>query len=122
MRIPILAVLIASALLASHVLADAPRAKPPIAGTPKLPPGFDIDKMADAKEAAKAAEWLENEYPGKQPEAVKMLIAILRGLKADGSNGWFGPAESRYSWAWLVKQSGLDEKATAISKDQSQGW
>ena len=100
---------------------SAPRPKAALVGMPKLPPGFDIDKMADSKEAEKAAKWLEREYPGKQPEAVKMFIAILRGMKADGSNGWFGPAESRYSWDWLIKQSDLDEKATAITKKEFKG-
>jgi hypothetical protein len=96
-------------------------ADPQPAGTPKLPPGFDVEKMSDAKEAAKAADWIEKEYAGKPTEASKMLVAILRGLKADGSNGWFGPAESRYTWAWLAAQSGLGAKATAITKEQFKG-
>lgn len=96
-------------------------AEPQPAGMPKLPPGFAIEKMSDPKEAAKAADWIEKEYAGKPTEASKMLVAILRGLKADGSNGWFGPAESRYSWVWLAKNSGLDVKATAITKEQFSG-
>ncbi len=50
-----------------------------------------------------------------------MLVAILRGMKADGSNGWFGPAESRYTWAWLANRSGLDAKAKAITRDKFAG-
>ena len=116
-------VALASCALAQAIADEpsAPRPKVALVGMPKLPPGFDIDKMADSKEAEKAAKWLEKEYPGKQPEAVRMFIAILRGMKADGSNGWFGPAESRYSWDWLVEQSGLDEKAAAIAKKEFKG-
>ena len=119
MRSLSIAVVALSSFALAQAFADepiAPRPKAALVGMPKLPPGFDIDKMSDSKEAEKAAKWLEKEYPGKQPEAVKMFIAILRGMKADGSNGWFGPAESRYSWDWLIKQSDLDEKATAITK------
>jgi hypothetical protein len=85
---------------------------------PKLPPGFDPDKMADPKEAAKAAEWIEKAYLGKKSEAVKMLAAILRGMKADGSDAWFGPAETRYTFAWLAARSGVDAKAGGITADQ----
>lgn len=97
---------------------DAPRTTK---GTPKLPPGFTVEKMNDPKEAAKAADWIEKEYAGKPTESAKMLIGILRGLKADGSNGWFGPAESRYTWAWLTACCGLDEKAQGIARDQFKG-
>lgn len=48
---------------------------------------------------------------GPLPEWVRMLLAILRGPQT-GTNdswigpgpgeGWFGPAQSRYSWAWLA--------------------
>ncbi|MFO0805630.1 MAG: deiodinase family protein [Gemmataceae bacterium] len=99
----------------------AASAADPLPGTPKLPPGFSIEKMADPKEAARAADWIEREYGGKPTESARMLVAILRGLKADGSNGWFGPAESRYTWAWLAQRSGLDAKATAIPKDKFNG-
>src|SRR6185312_8688496 len=119
MREFIAAVAIALTLLVSRASGDEPRKLAP--GTPPLPPGFAIEKMADAKEAAKAADWLEKEYAGKPTEAARMLIAILRGMKADGSNGWFGPAESRYSWAWLAKYHGLDAKAAALPKKLFRG-
>ena len=116
-------VLILVAFLLTRVSADEPGAPRPKAtiGMPKLPPGFAIEKMGDPKEASKAADWVEKEYAGKPTEAAKMLIAILRGLKADGSDGWFGPAESRYSWEWLVKRSELEAKVTAISREQFKG-
>jgi thiol-disulfide isomerase/thioredoxin len=107
--------------LALAVFLAMPAADQYTAGTPQLPPGFSVEKMADPKEAAKAAGWIEKHYAGKPTEAARMLVAILRGMKADGSNGWFGPAESRYTWAWLAKQSGLDDKATAIPKTKFSG-
>jgi hypothetical protein len=106
--------------MAMPSLAEAPR-KGTAVNVPKLPPGFDIEKMADPKEAAKAADWIEKQYAGKPTEAATMLIAILRGMRADGTNGWFGPAESRLTWAWLTKRSGLNAKAEMISRDQFQG-
>ena len=105
--------------LAFTVLVVAAPDLPP--GTPKLPPGFSIEKMSDPKAAAEAANWIEKEYKGKPTEAARMLVAILRGLKADGSNGWFSPAESRYTWQWLAERSGQGAKATAIANDKFTG-
>jgi thiol-disulfide isomerase/thioredoxin len=93
----------------------------PLPGTPKLPPGFSIENMADPKEAAQAADWIEKEYGDKPTESSRMLVALLRGLKADGSNGWFGPAESRYTWAWLAERSGFHAKTPAIGKANFKG-
>lgn len=85
---------------------------------PKLPPGFDPDKMGDKAEAAKAADWLEKEYGDKKSEAVRMLIAVLRGIRSDGRDAWFGPAESRFNFDWLATQAGVDPKAKAIPRDK----
>ncbi len=37
-------------------------------GTPKLPPGFDIEKMSDKKAAAEAADWIEKSTPRSRPK------------------------------------------------------
>jgi hypothetical protein len=50
-----------------------------------------------------------------------MLVASLRGLKPDGSNGWFGPAESRFTWEWLCKWAGVDPKEKAIPVEKLGG-
>lgn len=114
------AALVGLATLLPPAAGEAPLPAPP--AKPKLPPGFDPDRMADPKEAAKAADWLEKEYAGgRQPESVRMLVGILRGLRADGSNGWFDPAQSRYTWDWLAARSGVDPKAGAVRKDQFRG-
>ena len=87
----------------------------------KLPDGVTPDKLNDKKEAARIADQLEKEYPAPRSEAAKMLIAILRGSQLDGSDGWFGPAESRYSWEWLAKRSQVDAKEKSIPKDKFTG-
>jgi hypothetical protein len=87
----------------------------------KLPDGVTPEQLADPKEAARVADQLDKDYPKPQPEAVRMLTAILRGSQLNGRDGWFGPAETRYTWEWLLKSQGLDATATAIPKDKFQG-
>jgi len=87
----------------------------------KLPEGVTPELLADAKEAARVAELLEKEYPEPRPEGVRMLVAILRGSQLNGTDGWFGPAESRYTWAWLAERCGIDPKEKAIPKDKFTG-
>jgi thiol-disulfide isomerase/thioredoxin len=121
---PLALALGAALLLSAALAADEPKTGVPVrtsAEIPKLPPGFDADKMADPKEAAKAAEWLEKEYPAPQPEAVRMLVAILRGSQLNGTDGWFGPAETRYTWKWLAERHGVDPKAGSVPKDKFRG-
>jgi hypothetical protein len=71
--------------------------------------------------ALKTAEALEQQYPDQKPEAVRMLTAILRGSMVGGDSGWFGPAESRYTWDWLLKQQGVEASAKQIAKEQFHG-
>jgi thiol-disulfide isomerase/thioredoxin len=63
---------------------------------------------------------LQKEYPDRQPEAVRMLIAILKGSQLNGSDGWFGPAQSRYTWSWLAEHQG-DPKAKEIARTEFRG-
>jgi len=104
-----------TALLFTTVLVLTAAGADPGAGTGgptvvKLPP-LDPDTLADPKEAARAVEKLEKEYPDPQPEAVRMLIAILKGSQLNGTDGWFGPAQTRYTWQWLADLHGVDPKA-----------
>ena len=87
----------------------------------KLPEGVTADKLTDPKEAAKVAEWIDKDYPAPQPEAVKMLTSILRGSQMGPADGWFGPAESRYGFAWLAEQCGVVPKTGAIPKAKFTG-
>ena len=85
MRIPVAAVLIAFAFLLARASADqpgAPRTKFP-AGTPKLPPGFDIDKIGDAgKERQNAAAYIELHIEqGPVLERMGLPLAVVMGTK-----------------------------------------
>jgi hypothetical protein len=72
---------------------------------------------------ASAAAFLESAYQGERPpEAARMLAAILRGSQMGPGEGWFGPAQSRYSWKWLAQRSGVDPATkTGISRGQFRG-
>lgn len=76
----------------------------------------------ETEEQARAtADALEQRYAGKQPEAVRMLLAILRGSLMGGDSGWFGPAENRHSWNYLAKQQGIDPALRAITQQEFRG-
>ncbi|MFO0929583.1 MAG: deiodinase family protein [Gemmataceae bacterium] len=73
------------------------------------------------RDAAQAADWLEKAFAGEpMPEAVKMLVAILRGSRMAPGDGWFGPAQTRYTFAWLAAHCGAG-KVDAISREQFRG-
>jgi hypothetical protein len=99
-----------------------PRQYPPGAVVPKLPEGVTPDKLADKKEAERVAAWLEKEYPEPRPESVRMLVAILRGSQLGGNDGWFGPADTRYTWKWLAERNGVaSDSKEGISKKAFRG-
>jgi thiol-disulfide isomerase/thioredoxin len=115
------------ALLAGFVglaagAADDRKAAPggPNVHVPKLPDGVTPEKLGDPQEAERVAAWLEKEYPEPRPESVRMLVAILRGSQLMGNDGWFGPAETRYTWKWLADRNGAAD-AKEIPKDQFRG-
>jgi hypothetical protein len=116
----VLAPLFAAVLLVSATVADEPARPPAGKSVIKLPP-LDPEKLTDPKEVERAIEMLEKEYPDRQPEAVRMLIAILKGSQLNGTDGWFGPAQTRYSWKWLADHTGAEPKAKAIARDAFRG-
>ena len=88
---------------------------------PKLPV-LDDKAMADDKAAHAAADLLAAAYEGKQPpEAVRMLLAILRGPRIGATDGWFGPAEMRFTWQWLAKRHGVDPESGFITRKMFRG-
>lgn len=90
-------------------------------GRSKLP-GLDANKLSDPKQMAQAALILEGAYAGaRQPEAVRMLISILKGSQMGPQDGWFGPAETRYTWKWLVQQQNLDAADSALARNKFSG-
>lgn len=106
-----------TACLALFATAQTPAQQKPL----KLPDGVTPEQLADPKLAVQTADQLDKDYPQPQPEAVKMLTAILRGSQLNGRDGWFGPAQTRYTWEWLLKRQGLDAKSAAIPRDKFLG-
>jgi alkylhydroperoxidase family enzyme len=93
--------------------------------TPTGQPGKTQPPSSASEEANRnelAAKFLESAYRDQRPpEAVRMLIAILRGSLMGPGDGWFGPAESRYSWSWLASRCGVDPSQRAITAEQFKG-
>jgi hypothetical protein len=103
----------AALLLAAAAVAQPADTRPPPL---KLPDGVTPESLADPKEATRVADLLEQQYPAPRPEGVRMLVAILRGSMMGAGDGWFGPAESRYGWAWLAARHRLAPDAKGLSK------
>lgn len=113
-----------AAALALTALLAVTSAADQLPGTPAPPklPELDIAKLNDPKEAARALKQVEKDFPeATRPEAIKMLVGILRGNAANGIDGWFFPADSRYDWKWLAKLHDVDAAKGAIAKDKFRG-
>ncbi|MFM7076566.1 MAG: deiodinase family protein [Planctomycetaceae bacterium] len=75
----------------------------------------------EASPAAGFAEYLKTAYGDQTPpEGARMLMAILHGSRMGPGEGWFGPAQTRYSWPWLAERLGADPKA-GIPRDRFGG-
>src|SRR4051812_2793498 len=97
------------------VMSDEPTKAPPPLRELK-PEQYETDEQAEA-----TADKLDKLYGEKQPEGVRLLVAILRGGMMGGDSGWFGPAEIRYTWQWLTKQQGLEADAEEIPQEAFKG-
>ncbi|HTU89691.1 MAG TPA: hypothetical protein VMF69_06300 [Gemmataceae bacterium] len=95
-------------------------------GTKRKPLLQDAKSLADRKGAEAAADLLENAYQGHTPpEGVRMLIAALRGSTVGPGVGWFGPAQTRYSWKRLAGRCGVDPTQGSIPPSRlggSEAW
>ncbi len=86
-----------------------------ISEKPEVPPAPGPELLKYTPEQIEAA------YEGKKmPEAVSMYLVIARDGQLDGSGGWFGPAESRFSWPWLAERNGSSPDQP-LEKDKFQG-
>jgi hypothetical protein len=109
--------------------ADAGRAQEPVSPDRKPPMRADgiallrdSKALKDPKGAAAAAALLEGAYEGdRPPEGVRMLVAILRGSQMGPGEGWFGPADSRYSWKWVASYCGVDPAKGSIPRKSFRG-
>lgn len=79
------------------------------------PPPPPTDSKALAAVLDKAFEG------GPQSEAARMLSAILKGSQLGPGEGWFGPAETRYTFAWLARLHGEAAAKDGVKKDAFQG-
>jgi hypothetical protein len=85
-------------------------------------PKVDDKLLLDPKTAQAAADLLEAGYQGKQPpEAMRMLLAILRGSRMGAGEGWFGPAQTRFTWPWLASLHGVDPATGAVARTAFKG-
>ncbi len=108
----IVAMAFESMALAQDVSNVATSSAPSVAASPP-PPGPELINYT--------TEQIEAAYKDKpMPEAVAMYLSIVRGGKLDGSDGWFHPAQSRFSWQWLAEQNGVDAD-TELPKDLFKG-
>ena len=72
-----------------------------------------LQQLADIFEASYAEE--------TPPEGARMLLAILRGSRMGPGEGWFGPSQSRYDFAWLVEQHGGSSEGVPRSRFAGSG-
>ena len=89
-----------------------------VATTPAQDESLDTTKSAIEKTVVPPApgsdllrytpEQIEAAYEGQEmPEAVAMYLVIARDGQLDGTNGWFGAAQNRFSWQWLAERHGI---------------
>jgi hypothetical protein len=80
------------------------------------------EQYADEESSRRTADELERAFPAESPpEAVRMLMTILRDASMGPREGWFGPAQSRFSWQWLAQRFRVDPARGAITKDKFDG-
>jgi hypothetical protein len=117
--------ILASGLFSLAWLATAAAFAQEPAATTRQPPMLALtpQQYADDASAEQAALELEQRFPEKdRPEAVKMLLDILRGPRISGDDGWFGPAQTRFDWKWLCFQQGWDPAAIeSLAREQFTG-
>jgi hypothetical protein len=92
--------------------------------TTPMPPRLHLEpaQYADEQSALRTADELEQAYPAEnRPEAVKMLVDILRGSQMGPGEGWFGPARTRFTWPWLAEQHGIDPQTGEFTIAQYAG-
>jgi hypothetical protein len=53
----------------------------------------------------------------RPPEALEMLVAILKGSGAGPGAGWFHPSQSKYGWKWLAKRMDTNRDGVITRKE-----
>jgi alkylhydroperoxidase family enzyme/thiol-disulfide isomerase/thioredoxin len=99
-----------AALLAVAVLTAIPGICRAQAVDPPAKPKVELPGKPNISEedALRAAKFLTESFDGQPAtEAAEMLIAIARGSMLGPGEGWFHPAQTRYSWKWLAEKYGI---------------
>ena len=66
-------------------------------------------------------EDIDRAYAGRtMPEALRMYLAIARGLPMGTGQDWFYPGQSRFSWNWLAERHNIAPDA-GIPREKFQG-
>jgi hypothetical protein len=107
---------------AGSVGADAPAARPlrsPADDSKLLPIGFGIGVLPPRLPAAPqlVGGLLAVGRNAKDREAVRMGLALATGSRMGPGEGWFGPSQSRFHWAWLVELHGSPKQKTIGSSE-----
>ncbi len=84
-------------------------------------PGLEKECLAtlENKDLAESVlKRIESKYDvEQQPDAVRMLAAILRGSDMGLGGGWFGPAKQLYDWKWIASRHKMEEDQSLIKSD-----
>jgi hypothetical protein len=64
--------------------------------------------------------WVEAFVRLRDAEAMRMLVTILKGEMPDAGTAWFGPSQSKYTWAWLAERHGVGPDGS-IPKEKFNG-
>jgi thiol-disulfide isomerase/thioredoxin len=79
-----------------------------------------LESIQNDDASSAIAERLESMFESEVPEAIRMLVGILRGEAMEPGKGWFGPAQKARDWTWIATQHAIDTDA-AITKSDFQG-
>ncbi len=83
----------------------------------------ESDKSAEqrpqqSEKCEEICQRLEQSYANETvPEAVQMLVSILRDKDIGPGSGWFKPATSKYDWKWLCSLHGKAEDESISVSD-----
>ena len=108
--------------LLMNLIATSSRADDPAAAKPATAESKSLFANASAQSAIEQhlgvpLKEIDKAYEGRTPpESVRMLLAVARGANMGAGEGWFGPADSRFSWDWLARKTGVDSPAISADK------
>ncbi len=87
-------------------------------------PGLESECLAALEAPDKiptVLERIESKYEkDRQPEAIRMLAAILRGSDMGMGSGWFGPPKFQRDWNWLASEQKVEVDGS-LKKEDFQG-